>query len=693
MSDADVPSHGGLTTAGMPTALLETLFTHARSTLLVLDTNLQVVRANTPSDGAVAQDVPGRSLTEVYRIDEPDGVEETLRAVLRTGVPTRERPFRGSLADDPGPDHSLTLSCYRLDDPGGSTLGLLAAVVDVTEHEKARNREAALTAVRETVGRTLDVAATCRELAEALVPGFADIAVVEVVDYVLRGADPPLGPLGRGVPLRRAAFQGPGADANQAHPVGDVRDLPYPSPYALALSDLQPRLVALGTDTPWLAADPSRARAIEASGAHSLIVAPLTLRGTVLGLISLYRCGKSDPYDESDVTLVLTAAAQTALSIDNARCYARDHTIASTVQRHLLPQHDSARLGLETAHLHLPGANSGCWFDTFALSGERTALVVGNVAGVGIETAAAMGQLRTVIHALAALDLEPDELLARLNDTATRLARERAALPTGDLMHRQPLTATCTYGVYDPFSRTCTVARAGHAVPLVVHPDGSTAIPDVPEGPHLSSDDTAPFPSVTLTLDEGSLLAFCTGGFLRDGETISDPVRDTLAHPGRRLQDLCDAAAYTLSTAPGPDGAALLLARVGTVPQDHVATLELGNEPTSPAIARSFARDRLTAWDLSAETVFAAELIVSELVTNAVRYGAPPVSLRLVLGHALTCEVHDSSAAAPHLRHARTVDEGGRGLFIVSQLAAQWGTRYAGDGKTLWTEQPLDPTG
>lgn len=80
---------------------------------------------------------------------------------------------------------------------------------------------------------------------------------------------------------------------------------------------------------------------------------------------------------------------------------------------------------------------------------------------------------------------------------------------------------------------------------------------------------------------------------------------------------------------------------------------------------------------------------MSELITNAVRYGTPPLQLRLLLDRTLTCEVHDTSPMAPNLRHARTLDEGGRGLFIVSQLATHWGTRYGAEGKALWTEQEV----
>lgn len=83
----------------------------------------------------------------------------------------------------------------------------------------------------------------------------------------------------------------------------------------------------------------------------------------------------------------------------------------------------------------------------------------------GIHAATTMGQLRTVVHALAALDLEPDELLARLYDTAARLAEERAQLPQSDPLNQEPLAATCAYAVYDPFTETCTVASAGHPAP------------------------------------------------------------------------------------------------------------------------------------------------------------------------------------------------------------------------------------
>ncbi|MEU9320134.1 SpoIIE family protein phosphatase [Streptomyces sp. NPDC048295] len=672
----------------MTSAILNTLFAQSAVGLHVLDARLRVIRANVLSDAVPAEDLAGHYFTDAYRLERPHEAERMLRAVLHSGVAVRNRVIRGRLMDAPGPDRSLKVSVYRLDDARGRKLGLLATVVDVDEQEKARTRSACLTAVRTRVGRSLDVAATCEGLVESVVPVFADFAVVEVVDEVLRGADPPPGPLGHDVPLRRAALRGLGADGQRDGLVGEMRRLPARTPYALAVSDLRPRLVRITARTPWLGTAPGSARLIEAIGAHSMIVVPLKLHGAVLGLVSFYRCRDSEPFEENDLPLTLTAAAHVALSIDNARQYERDHVIASTVQRRLLPQRDSDHAAVETAHVLLPGRNSGSWFDTIGLSGARTALVVGAVEGPGLQTAITMGQLRTAIHALAGLDLEPDEVLARLADTAARLARDRAGLPPADRLLGQSLTATCMYAVHDPFSGTCTIARAGNATPALMAPDGTTTPLDVPEGPRLFSGDTAPFATATFELGEGSVLAFFSGAPMPAGRHSTGP-REEPAGPGRSLQDLCDDVVYHLPADAHPGGAALLLARTGVVPPDRVAAWELSQDRTTPGIARALVRDRLDGWHLDEETIEATELIVSELVTNAVRYGTPPLRLRLILDRTLTCEVHDSSPVAPHLRHARTIDEGGRGLFIVSRLAAHWGIRYGTDGKTLWTEQEL----
>ncbi|MGW7228202.1 SpoIIE family protein phosphatase [Streptomyces cyaneofuscatus] len=694
MSYAETPAGSGTPPGGLDEALLKSLFAQSAVGLLVLDPQLRLVRANSLVEGVGTEEYIGLPFTEAFRLDDPQGSGQLLERVLAGEGPVREHLVRGRLRRIPG-DRTFLVSAYRLDGPNGPdgpALGLLSAVVDVTERERARARETALAAVRDAVGGSLDVATTCRAFIDALVPGFADLAVIEVVDEVLRGADPPVGPLPPDTPLRCAGNgrcdSVRGEAPGRTSPVGGTRRLPPRTPYARAVTDLRPRLVPLTADTPWLDPDPESIHALAETGAHSLIVVPLTLRGAVLGLVSLYRCGATEPFDEEDVSLAGTAATRAALAIDNARRYEREHVIASTVQRRLLPQAERHQAAVETAHVLLPGRDSGCWFDTIALSGARTALVVGGVAGEGLQSAIAMGQLRTVVQALAGLDLEPEEVLARLKETADRLAHERAALPPSDSLHGEELRAGCVYGVYDPFTRTCTVARAGHPAPLIVGPDGQRITVDAPEGPGLFADDSALFAPTTVTLEEGSLLAFCTAELLAD-EHAEERITRTLARPGRSLQQLGDDIVYALPDDTRSAGAALLLARTGTVSDHRVATWDLAQERTTPATARLLVRDRLQGWGLDEDTVDATELIVSELVTNAVRYGTPPLRLRLLLDTSLTCEVHDGSTASPHLRHARTVDEGGRGLFIVSRLAAHWGARHGPDGKVLWTEQDL----
>ncbi|MBG0857700.1 SpoIIE family protein phosphatase [Streptomyces spinoverrucosus] len=682
--------------------MLRALFTRAPVGLHILDTELRIVSANVAAQkmcDAPPDRVLGRHFTDVHSFTSAGEVETMLRAVLDSGEPSPERAVRMAPGDTTSRSRVKGLSAFRLEDSQGAVLGVVAALLDVgeraAEEAKARQGLRVLNSVRKCVGRSLDVVVTCQELADALVPAFADGAVVEVVDAVVRGEEPPLGPLDRRVPLRRAAFRYEGGREHlAAHPVGDVRALPFPTPYAQALADLKPRTVVLGADTPWLSTDPARARAVRASGAQLLLAVPLTLRGAVVGLMSLYRNEQRGLFDEGDLGVALEVAAHTSLCIDNARRYIHEHTIATTIQRYVLAPSPPVQPAVETASLFVPGSEgAGGFVDVLALPGARTALVVGEVAGRGVHTATTMGQLRTALHALAALDLEPDELLARLNDTVTRLAEERADLPAGDPLRRQGLAATCAYAVYDPLSRLCTIARAGAAPPVIAHPDGSTEILDHPSGPPLGSDEREPFAATTLRLEEGSIVALRTASLLRPQSAGApggmDALQAVFADHDRPLQDMCDDVLYRLRGDTGSADAILLLARTHEFPPNRTATWNVDHRPEAVRTARARARDQLTRWGVDDGTAHAAELVVSELVTNAIRYGAPPVRLRLIKDRTLTCEVHDASAVAPRLRHARTVDEGGRGLFICAQLTHNWGIRYTADGKTVWTEQAL----
>ncbi|EFF89788.1 LOW QUALITY PROTEIN: membrane protein, partial [Streptomyces sp. e14] len=388
-------------------------------------------------------------------------------------------------------------------------------------------------------------------------------------------------------------------------------------------------------------------------------------------------------------------AAHTALGIDKRRAASSASTPwPATVQRQLLPRRPEAHTSLETSYLSVTGADPGAWYDSIALSGARTALVVGNVSGRGLNAAATMGQLRTVVRSLAAFDLAPDELLARLHDTALELAYERANLPLGDPLRREALTANCVYAVHDPLAGTCVMATAGRLAPVVVRPGHRVTVPDTPSGPCLGATEDAPFATAEFEVPPGSVLVFTSDPVVTDYLADSSPqLRSAAKYAERPLRDLCDAVVYALPDGLGAGDAAVIIARTRAFPESGFVTWRLEADRTSVATARRHARRQLADWGVDEETSFNTQLIVSELVTNAVRYGTPPIEVRLIHDRTLTCEVRDASPAAPHLRHAHVADEGGRGLFLTAQVAQSWGIRYSPTGKTVWTEQSLPDHG
>ncbi|WP_327342903.1 SpoIIE family protein phosphatase [Streptomyces europaeiscabiei] len=470
---------------------------------------------------------------------------------------------------------------------------------------------------------------------------------------------------------------------------------------------------------------------------HSTLVVPLRARGATLGVAQFCRDRDPDTFDDEDLLLAQEIAARAAVAVDNARRYTHARATALTLQRSLLPRRTPRQSAVDVAFRYLPadaqGGVGGDWYDVIPLSGARVALVVGDVVGHGIHAAATMGRLRTAVRTLADIDLPPDELLTHLDDVVIRLAAEveendaydeaGAGTGTGGGPSGAPDTgsaeaaafaatgsadatvaaatggagadggggdigATCLYAVYDPVSRRCTLARAGHVLPAVVTVDGDVDLLDLPPGPPLGLGGL-PFEAAEVELPEGSLLALYTDGLIeaRDHDVGAglDRLREALARPAPSLEATCDAVLEALLPARPPDDVALLLARTRALGAGQVATWDLEAEPAAVARARANVARQLSDWGL-AELEFTAELVVSELVTNAIRYGRPPIRLRLIRDRTLMCEISDSGGTTPHLRRARVFDEGGRGLLLVAQLAEHWGTRRARQGKTVWAE-------
>ncbi|WP_369202204.1 SpoIIE family protein phosphatase [Streptomyces sp. PU-14G] len=658
-----------------------------REGVLVLDADRRLLLAN----------------DEAHRLlGLPAGVQGQRIGALRLPSGVGQLLVSGRKAsDEVHPVGERLLAVNQRPTGGGHSAGTVTTLRDTTElrevagqAEVAAQRLELLYTAGLHVGTTLDVKRTAEELAEVAVDRFADVVSVDLLDPVIEGEEEPL-PDPTTVTVRRVALRSAVGD----HPLQPLGSSPRIPPVAVRTTGgtaevapvFEPDLAAA---TEWRRIDPEGAAHILSAGFHSRITVPLRARGTVLGLASFWRRDQQ-PYQPEDLASAQELVARTAVCVDNARRYAREHGMAVTLQRSLLPGGLPEQNAVDAAYRYVPAQAGvgGDWFDVLPLPGARVALVVGDVVGHGLHAAATMGRLRTAVHNFSSLDLPPDELLAHLDELVVRIDRDPTRHPETETV----TGATVLYALYEPATGQCHIARAGHPPPALAHPDGTTALVDVPANLPLGLG-TSPFETRTLTVPADSRLVLYTDGLIRsrgrDLDERLETLLDTVARAGDDPDETCGALLEALL--PGRshtdrDDIALLVAVTRRLPPDRVAQWEVSSDPEEVAPVRAACRDQLTAWGLE-ETAFTAELVLSELITNAVRYGAPPVTVRLLCDRYLTCEVSDSSSTAPHLRRATTVDEGGRGLFLIAQLAQHWGTRYGPHGKTIWAEIPLTDT-
>lgn len=681
-------------------AASQAIFGQSPFGFLLIDTDLRVRRANlrfVSVFGGTPDDHRGKGVHDYLPRGEAERVSATLRRVLESGESITDMHVTGFVPGSEERRH-WSVNLYRVHSGSGRPIGIAWLGTDITsrraaarEAAAARRNLALLNEAGARIGNSLDLETTARELLDVVVPGFCDLATVDLYQGLLTGDETPPGLADGSAELRRVAYASavsgaPFGSSGKRVEVGAVHHFPFTSPCADALRTARPQHVP----------------AEEGGLVQSTLAVPMVAHDTVVGLAQFARTKGSEPFGDRDRDLAVELAARAAVCIDNARLYRREHERALILQRSLLPPGDPEASGLDIACRYLPGNAAtevgGDWFDVIELPGHRTALVVGDVMGRGLRAAVAMGELRTAVRTLALLDLEPAEVLSALDEIARGLGTPggvqqatRTARQPRDADLSEVYLATCVYAVYDSVTRRCTFANAGHLPPVLVEPGEAALMLDVPPGMPLGVGGE-PFEEVEVELPEGALLALYTDGLVESRDHPLDEGLQAfvgaLTDPARPLEDVCDHVLNTLDTHHGEDDIALLMARVQGLPAESVGDWTLPREPRSVGRAREYARGQLLSWDLE-PLVDTTELLVSELVTNALRYGEGDIRLRLLLDRTLVCEVWDSGLVQPRRRRARDTDEGGRGLQLVGLLSAAWGSRRTPRGKTVWFELPL----
>ncbi|MFF4160836.1 SpoIIE family protein phosphatase [Streptomyces sp. NPDC001678] len=576
-------------------------------------------------------------------------------------------------------------------EPGRATAGAPAAgsaSLPDLEHAAVRERLEFLNEVSGSIGTSLDLERTIREVTSAAVPRFADFAGTHLRAAVLAGEGFPDGPPDVTTVWHRVWVEHndePGR-WDDTVPVGEAIAFPEHTPFFRCMVTGEPVLIPrIGEELgERISAQFEKRDLRPLINERSLLVVPLKARNVVLGFMVLLRRADRAPFDDMDRTTGAELAARAGLVLDNARMYTHQENVADTLQDSMLPQLTPRMPGCDTATRYLPGTRlgrvGGDWFDTIKLPGSRTALVVGDVMGHGLHSAAMMGQLRTAVQTMAALDLPPGQLLRRLDDLAQRLGEH--------------YLATCLYAVYDPIRSELTIGNAGHIPPVLVRAeDGRSRLLELPTGAPIGVGGV-PFETATVRVAPGDRLVLCTDGLVEvRGQDIGAGLAalcESAAHPAASMDDACDTIIRALNTHGGrDDDVALLMARLNGIPPAHVAEWELAPEPREVPRARRLVREQLAAWGLD-EAAATAEILAGEVVGNAVRHARTGrVGLRLVRTDVLLCEVTDDDHTLPALLSIGEEDEYGRGLRVVSALAREWGASHSGRGKTVWFEQPL----
>ncbi|WP_125045185.1 SpoIIE family protein phosphatase [Streptomyces chrestomyceticus] len=547
------------------------------------------------------------------------------------------------------------------------------------------------------IARGIDLDEIVLGLCRATVPTFADAILVYLRDPLPVGDERPTGPVVLRLRRTDRIPEEPDTNGGRLPMLPAQPDLsPAMGGSAAELSEVLPggplAEVLRGVRPLFGEVQAARAALPELLGplthlpaGHRVILAPLRGRRRVIGAAVFLRRPDRPAFEADDLLVAAQLATHTALGVDKAVLYGREAYIADALQRTMLPDSLPQPTGVRLASRYLPAAETarvgGDWYDAIPLPGSRVALVVGDVMGHSMTSAAIMGQLRTTAQTLAGLDLPPQEVLHHLDEQAQRLGSDRMA--------------TCLYAVYDPVAHRIMVANAGHPPPVMLHRGGRAEVLRVPPGAPIGVGGVD-FEAVELDAPAGATLVLYTDGLvesrIRDVWTGIEQLRERLTETARLtgpnpppLEPLCDEVLDMLGPGDRDDDIALLAARFDGIAPSDVAYWYLDPKAQTAGQARRLARRALSRWGLE-ELTDQLELLVSEVVTNAVRYAERPITLRLLRTDVLRCEVGDDVPQLPRLRQARPSDEGGRGLYLVNRMARRWGATRLSTGKVVWFE-------
>jgi PAS domain S-box-containing protein len=632
-------------------------------------------------------------------------------------------------------------------DPSGEICGIsiLAREAEMRYARRERDRLRLLERIGDRLARSLELDVTLRQVAETLVPQFADHCLVDLFqgDKLVRRAQL----------HSRGWMPEPGTWAMVgeaiAYPEGHFCQQAMTRRTTVVVPDLGQQAVPVPS--------PGSLETCDSIGLSSVIATPLIARGELLGVMSLALSGLTEREDRNyaadDGDFLGAIGSRVAVAIDNAMLFEEERRTALAFQTSLLPRDPPAVDGLQVAYKYVPAKPlethgqgiqtqvGGDWYDIIPLSAGRVGIVIGDVEGRGARAAAIMGQLRAALRAFAQDDKPPAEILRRLDDWCRTLEPAEPETPGAAA---DPPIVSCTYLVYDAWSRTLSFANAGHDAPLLITGNDVGQMEIEHKGLLLGVRGKG-IPGVPTYREETRYLAPASAlVFYTDGLTDRRQRVDRSGHytEAEALEMLCESvqevatgtveaiAQAAEQAVPGEidDDMAIMVVRTSSV---DLASRERNfpAEPIRVSEARRLAYQTFTSWGMDSDQADLACLLVSEVVTNVVLHAAVSPSprhefalesvgsldagilddwagspfaddftplggreftLRLRRGEtAVWVEVFDPDLRLPRIRSAGENDEGGRGLYLVDQLATRWGSRPTQDGKAVWFELPI----